>query len=215
MPYRKEYGDGVSLALYYVRNGHLYESVTQFTRVEPDQRLLLSWSTFRDRLYPGQDEEWTLTIRDPKGQPVSGAELLATMYDASLDQFESLYWPFSVRYSRDRNRYSIYSSDRNHASWLSLSFSTPSYERGYRTYDELSEYVHQRWARRRNMVMFGVASNARMQAAPMAMDDAGMMAESIVADEDVLDEVVFGYGVMKKSLTESATVPEASPPVLA
>lgn len=54
-----------------------------------NKRLDLAFSTFRNKLLPGQAEEWTMTIKNKKGEKEM-AELLATLYDASLDQ---LYTP--------------------------------------------------------------------------------------------------------------------------
>ncbi|MEM6343051.1 MAG: alpha-2-macroglobulin family protein [Bacteroidota bacterium] len=48
--------------------------------------LQLSWSTFRSKLQPGQQEEWRLNIKGPQGEAVA-AEMVATLYDASLDAF--------------------------------------------------------------------------------------------------------------------------------
>ena len=49
--------------------------------------LTLQTNTFRDKITPGQKEKWSfkITQKDQK----SAAELIATMYDASLDQFAS------------------------------------------------------------------------------------------------------------------------------
>ncbi|WP_081740549.1 alpha-2-macroglobulin family protein [Aquimarina pacifica] len=56
--------------------------------------LSIETATFRDKLSPGQDETWSFTIKGPKGDKVS-AELLASMYDASLDQFKPHQWYFN------------------------------------------------------------------------------------------------------------------------
>ncbi len=50
--------------------------------------------TFRDKLQPGTDETWSFKIKGPKGDKVT-AELLASMYDASLDQFKPHSWSFN------------------------------------------------------------------------------------------------------------------------
>ncbi len=49
--------------------------------------------TFRDKLQPGQKEKWTVKISGEDKEAVN-AELLASMYDMSLDQFasNSYYW---------------------------------------------------------------------------------------------------------------------------
>ncbi len=60
----------------------------------PNSQLEIETSTFRDKLQPGTDETWSFKIKGPQGDKVS-AELLAGMYDASLDQFRSHSWAFS------------------------------------------------------------------------------------------------------------------------
>jgi uncharacterized protein YfaS (alpha-2-macroglobulin family) len=60
----------------------------------PKTDLEIETTTFRDKLQPGQDETWSFKIKGPKGDKVS-AELLASMYDASLDEFRPHQWNFS------------------------------------------------------------------------------------------------------------------------
>jgi hypothetical protein len=61
-----------------------------------NKRLEVTYATFRDKLRPGEPEQWTLTLRDPDGEPTTAAAALATMYDASLDQlFAGRDWAFS------------------------------------------------------------------------------------------------------------------------
>ena len=60
----------------------------------PSTDLDIETLTFRDKLQPGTDETWQFKIKGPKGDKVS-AELLASMYDASLDQFKAHQWNFN------------------------------------------------------------------------------------------------------------------------
>ncbi|MFD2823078.1 alpha-2-macroglobulin [Lacinutrix iliipiscaria] len=60
----------------------------------PKTELEIETLTFRDELQPGTDETWRFKIKGPQGEKVS-AELLASMYDASLDQFTSPGWNFN------------------------------------------------------------------------------------------------------------------------
>lgn len=60
----------------------------------PKTDLDIETSTFRDKLQPGVEETWSFKIKGPKGDKVS-AELLASMYDMSLDQFKQLDWNFN------------------------------------------------------------------------------------------------------------------------
>ena len=59
----------------------------------PKTDLQIETMTFRDKLAPGTDETWAFTIKGPQGEKVS-AELLANMYDASLDAFREHFWSF-------------------------------------------------------------------------------------------------------------------------
>lgn len=69
-----------------------------------NKELELKFETFRNKLLPGSEEEWKVKISDPKGEKVA-AEMLATMYDASLDAFapNSIY--LNVYNSRYSNKY--------------------------------------------------------------------------------------------------------------
>lgn len=68
--------------------------VTTISVPYPKTDLEIETLTFRDKLQPGTDETWSFKIKGPKGDKVS-AELLASMYDASLDQFKSHDWNFN------------------------------------------------------------------------------------------------------------------------
>ena len=91
--YKEEYGDGITLNFAWVKNGKCYTHHVSITRPMPDNKLKLEWSTFRDRLTPGQEEEWALTVKGPDGKPAD-AMLMATLYDKSLDQLKKHQWYF-------------------------------------------------------------------------------------------------------------------------
>jgi len=69
-----------------VRAGRLYRHEATLQVAEKPQPLTLALATFRDKLAPGQRETWRVTIRQANGRPAD-AELLATLYDQSLDVF--------------------------------------------------------------------------------------------------------------------------------
>ena len=98
--YKEEYGDGITVCLSLVRNGELYRETIQLAKPEPDKKLLIEWKTFRDKLVPGQTEEWKLTVRDKSGNHVK-ASMLASAYDASLDEFYPHGWYFSTYFRRN------------------------------------------------------------------------------------------------------------------
>ncbi|WP_139925847.1 alpha-2-macroglobulin [Hymenobacter sp. DG01] len=82
--------DGASLYahLTQVRDNRLYTHTATVQVATPPAPLVLSIATFRDKLQPGQKETWRVTIHNTAGQPAN-AELLATLYDKSLDVFRA------------------------------------------------------------------------------------------------------------------------------
>ena len=89
-PYKKEYGDGILVSMAFVKDGRLYSHNARIMKPAPEKKLQLKWTTFRDKLRSGQQEEWKLTVLYPDGSPAE-AEMLATMYDASLDKIYSAH----------------------------------------------------------------------------------------------------------------------------
>lgn len=92
--YREEYGNGLLLTFAWMKNGECYSHQQVIRRPMPDKRLKLQWTTFRDRLTPGQQEQWQMKINKPDGQPAD-ASLMAVLYDKSLDALTSHQWSFT------------------------------------------------------------------------------------------------------------------------
>ena len=92
--YKEEYGNGLLVTYAWVKDGVCYKHQQTIRRPMPDKKLRLTWETFRDRLTPGQQEEWTLKIKNPDGTPAD-ASLVAVLYDKSLDQIKQHQWSFS------------------------------------------------------------------------------------------------------------------------
>lgn len=95
---RPGYEKGVTVQWFMVKDGQVYADAQFIRRELPERTLRLKWETFRDRLTPGQSEEWRLKILLPNGKPAD-AEVLAGMYDASLDRYASNTWGLSLSYS--------------------------------------------------------------------------------------------------------------------
>ncbi|WP_286437678.1 alpha-2-macroglobulin family protein, partial [Bacteroides acidifaciens] len=98
-PYQESYGDGIFVNFCMVRDGQVYQEQVQMKKRLPDKTLAMKWEVFRDKLRPGQKEEWKLTIKTPQGQ-AANAEMLATMYDASLDKIWNRRQDFQVYYNQ-------------------------------------------------------------------------------------------------------------------
>lgn len=120
-PYRKEYGDGITVSLAFFRKNELYVSQHSITRPEPDKGLEVKWEVFRDRLTPGSLEEWVLRVSDRSGKPVR-ANVMATLYDASLDRLKQHDWYFNLYFPRRVPYVYTGSSYEYQRMWLSAEF---------------------------------------------------------------------------------------------
>jgi len=89
LPVTEELRGGFTVALVGVRDYQLLRFVQPVFVPFDDKELSLEFTSFRDLLRPGGKETWRVTVRGPKGAPVEAgaAELLAYMYDQSLDLF--------------------------------------------------------------------------------------------------------------------------------
>ena len=93
--YKEEYASGIVLNYSFVKQGKCYTRMMSIARPLPEKKLNIAWKTFRNRLPPGQKEEWTLKITTPDGQPAK-AQLMSVLYDKSLDQIAPHSWNFSL-----------------------------------------------------------------------------------------------------------------------
>ena len=186
--YKDEYENGLLLTYAWVKNGKCYSHNATIMRPMPDKKLKLEWATFRDRLTPGQKEEWTLTIKDADGKPVD-ANLMATLYDQSLNQLAQHKWQFnpylwiplpstSWQFTRP-----YYFAQQGSGSWKSLEVGDISFSHfDHNVYPQYFYTMGYRGSRmklaRNGMVEDGMVM---LEAAP-AMAPMEMMAETKVFD---------------------------------
>ena len=93
--YKEEYASGIVLNYSFVKQGKCYTRMMSIARPLPEKKLNIAWNTFRNRLTPGQKEEWTLKITTPDGKPAK-AQLMSVLYDKSLDQITPHFWNLSL-----------------------------------------------------------------------------------------------------------------------
>lgn len=93
----KMYQSGMEVRFTIMQNGKIYQKAVRITAPEDPLTLTPALTVFRDKLKPGSSEIWTVQI--PEAVNLSKqAELLAAMYDASLDQLYRHFWLFSPAY---------------------------------------------------------------------------------------------------------------------
>jgi hypothetical protein len=82
---------GMTMSYAFVKHNRVYKGSQGFSIPWSNKDLQISYETFRDKLLPGAEEKWKVKITGNKGEKVA-AEMLAGMYDASLDQFKPHSW---------------------------------------------------------------------------------------------------------------------------
>ncbi len=210
IPVLKEDLGGFSVSYSYGNyNSYTNGAVTISVPYEPTE-LSLKTKTFRDKLQPGQDETWSFTFEGPKGAKVS-AELLASMYDVSLDQFKSHEWYFhpinrpvySILSRRNANQsYGITAFRLQNLNTINHHYNEPGFDR----LNWFGLYFGQQF--------YGIRSKSRRnprleQAAPMMMksaaegapQDDAELEESAVANE-VIDGLINSDTVETKNQTD-------------
>ncbi|MEP6675398.1 MAG: alpha-2-macroglobulin family protein [Ferruginibacter sp.] len=82
---------GISMDIIFVKHNRVYNDQETFAVPWSNKELNISYNTFRDKLLPGANEKWSVKISGSKGEKTA-AEMLVSMYDASLDQFKPHDW---------------------------------------------------------------------------------------------------------------------------
>jgi uncharacterized protein YfaS (alpha-2-macroglobulin family) len=140
IPIKEEYRGNLFVRISSIVNNYPYIFTDDIVVPWTNKQLNISFETFRRKLLPGSQEEWKLKISRPNGDAVA-AELLASMYDASLDVFAANYWGFNVypyfypRYywTTDNNFHSV-SSNFYNEEW------NPYYYRNYIYYPYINNF---------------------------------------------------------------------------
>jgi hypothetical protein len=101
IPIEEKHRGNLAVHFSFVHNGRSYTTDQSIYVAFESTNIDMEFITFRDKLVPGSPEEWKIKLKGPKGEKVA-AEMVAEMYDASLDEFRSNYFSFYL----DRAYYS-------------------------------------------------------------------------------------------------------------
>lgn len=190
VPIKEEYRGNFGLSLSFVKYNRIFQNIQNITVPYTNKELQIEFATFRDKLKPGQKEEWQITIKGPKGEEAA-AEMLATMYDASLDVFAENSWHFNLYPSRyislnwnNGQNFGIVSS----RSYENYSWTSPIYQ----SYDKLNWFGFSFYGRYR---VLGMGAGEDRMEAPMKMsevevveDDSSPPEEKEAAEPDQPDK---------------------------
>jgi uncharacterized protein YfaS (alpha-2-macroglobulin family) len=75
----------------FVKDNRFYHDTYTILVPYSNKELSITFESFRDKLQPGQQEQWKLKLKGPKASRVA-AEMVAALYDESLDVFRENQW---------------------------------------------------------------------------------------------------------------------------
>ena len=182
----------------FIKENALCVSIERVSVLFDNYDLNVNLATVRDKLSPGAEETWEVTVRDYKNKPLEAA-LLAGMYDASLDEFGSNHWWFNMKpssggfglpFTTDGHHFVSSNTALDYFYFAELfNFSLPSdapfFDVGY--------FYRGRYGKglRKGGVVYDEMMVAEC-AVPMANGEANVsMMRAVVADEEAQEEIDF------------------------
>lgn len=196
-----------------VKENRVYQQTANVYVPWNNKDLKITWETHRDKLLPGAKETWTMVVSGDKKEKVA-AEMVAAMYDASLDAFKphawggvnlfpyvsnNIYWNVNMGFGTEYGRQIAYYSQDG----------LPGYEKRYdalffpQNYEyELAEYKRG-GGKTRSMAFDETAAVA--QSAPMLESSPGFMANRKSADRQEED-------AFADKMANAAPAPPPPPP---
>lgn len=178
IPYKKEYANGIVVSFTYIIDGVSYVQTININKKTENKSLDIKWKTFRDKVRPGDKEEWSMIVNQSNGNPAY-AEIMASMYDASLDMlsvknvwsslkyYQSGIWANTMSYNNlfGNNSSQSFIPQENYKTsdlswdtfnWFNLDFLNPS-------------LLYMGSARSTRLLMKSNSTNADYEAAPASM----------------------------------------------
>jgi len=189
---------GYGVTCFFIKHNRFYQFSDVIAVPWTNKELKIEYITFRDKTLPGNQEKWKVRISGYKNEKAA-AEMLAGMYDASLDQFRPhvwlnpSIWPFYYsrqQWSGDDN----FSKVESQKKWKRQSFS-PGY---YKSYDRLRTSIYQS-----NFENESDYARFLFKTQPERM---------IAARSNIDEVVVVGYGTSKRKNTTGSVSLISNPP---
>ncbi len=211
-PVTEEHRGGFGAYAITTRFGRQYTERVQFSVPWSNKDLKLEWMSFRDKLKPGAEEEWRLKITGPKKEAIA-AEMVATLYDASLDEIYDHDWNFSLypNYYWFRNNWNEHTIDVRNAQFYAVDWQAE--QEGFITrptprlnsfgfYVNSNPRVFSRSNRFEDAVLSGGTLELRSAPPPPMAKSAEMEADSAPAPQEELSGKVAGLNGTKSETAE-------------
>lgn len=190
---------GMTVRFTLVRDGKAYHKTVTISAPTPDKHLKPVLSVFRDKLQPGANETWTVRIPEALSLNKS-AELLASMYDASLDKFVPHSWDFDPGF----RYFQLFTPDwdylRAYPSTGYWNYRTPSIRENYYTTPTLYFY--------NTPIALAGSSGYYIARQHRIMSDKAIATQGIVKEES--EDALYSLAVLTSSLNEKVIVENAN-----
>ena len=199
---------GYAVAFFFVKDNRFHQFADRIDVPWTNKELQVEYASFREKTLPGSEEKWTVKIKGIQNEKIA-AEVLASMYDASLDQFYPHSWSkpqiWPVYYSQI-----TWNATTNFTDVLSMQrwVEDERTRQFIKTYDQLALSPHSVAERRyyqlsKNAVMR--SESAREVAAPPIANQQADMAGNVVADTTaVAEEGAIGADAERKQDVDNA-----------
>jgi len=213
VPIKEEYRGNFSVQWAFVKDNRAYKNTSVIKVPYTNKKLDLAFETFRSDLEPGGKEKWTVTIRDKNGDKLA-AEMLASMYDASLDAFADHRWHFDLlSYFNSILPWAV-SNNFNLSQGRTYSFSSDKYTPyHFQEYDQLNWFGFGRYGGMnmkggREGMRYSLESSAAPQQANVQMDVVGATDEDETMDMVADDELASGEEIQTEDAKKEKSFPE-------
>ena len=195
---------GFSLNDVFIKNNRWYTSQHNIMVPWTNKELQITYTTWKDKTLPGSTEQWKIKISGYKKDMVA-AEVLTSMYDASLDQFRLHNWPLPDLYPVCRHVNSWISQKKfdDVNAILRPAPEYPSGAIGRYYYDELINLGY------RNGVMF----KAMTSGAPMRKDLRGAVMDATLREpsKDEVEKFTHPNNVGYEDSTQESVITNQNP----
>lgn len=194
---------GINVGYAFVKNNRVYQGNESILVPWSNKELAIGFETFRDKLLPGAEETWKINLTGYKKDKVA-AEMLVSMYDASLDQFQKHNWPalkniWPLNAEVLQWNLQVFGQTYAELHYTFRSTTVPAFEKSY---DELLENGWKAGGYGGNIRLRGISS-----AAPGA-DDAVALSEVGMTQANA-SKVNIGYSAQKDQKERSDTIATA------
>jgi hypothetical protein len=190
---------GYGVGWFFVKHNRFYSTNKTINVPWSNKDLKIEYATFRDKTLPGSEEKWKIKITGYKKEQIA-AEMLASMYDASLDQFkmhqwnEPSIWPYyalRMQWNSSQNFSGVASQEKWMRNLLEKKYVN-------KTYDNIFTSFYQ------TDFLSGYGANIRREIAMMNAAPPLMQKDIAVSDSAVMGDFNFEFE-RKKDLTGSIT----------